>query len=86
MQVWGIKKFDSRDGKIFSSRQNLGRLWGLPASFPMGARSDSFGRKWQWRGPEYSPPTSAEIKNGGATPPFSNVFMTECLNNNAQGL
>jgi hypothetical protein len=38
-----------------------------PASYPMGL---STGVKRQEREADYSPPPTAEVKNGGAIPPF----------------
>jgi hypothetical protein len=43
----------------------------------MGTRGNAAGRG----GADQSTPSSAEVKNGGATPPFPHVFMAWCLIN-----
>jgi hypothetical protein len=43
---------------------------GHPASYPTVARSLIFGGKAAGREADHSPPSSAEVKNGGAVPPI----------------
>jgi hypothetical protein len=51
------------------------------ASYPMGTAS-SF-PEINRPGPQadHSPPSNADVKNGGATPPLPHVFMAQCLIN-----
>jgi hypothetical protein len=41
-----------------------------PASYPMGARNSFLGGKAAGGEPDRSPPSNAEVKNGGAIPPL----------------
>jgi hypothetical protein len=41
-----------------------------PASYPMGTGVDSAGVKRLRREADHSPPSSAEVKNGGSIPPL----------------
>jgi hypothetical protein len=52
-----------RDKIFFSKPQR-------PASYPMVPGADFPGVKWTRREADCSPPSSAEVKNGGATPPL----------------
>jgi hypothetical protein len=46
------------------------------ASYPKGIGGTFLGGK-----ADLSPPSSAQVKNGGAIPPFLHVFMAYCLIN-----
>jgi hypothetical protein len=51
----------------FFSSQRPNRLWGPPSL----SNGDSFaGVKWQEREADHSPPSSREVKKGGAIPPL----------------
>jgi hypothetical protein len=52
-----------------------------PASYPNGTVGFSPGVKRQGREADHSPPSSAEVKNGGAIPPLPYVYMVWCLIN-----
>jgi hypothetical protein len=63
-------------GKRFFSTPQLS----LPVSYPMGAGDLSPGVKRQEREADYSPPSSADVKNGGAIPLLPPYFlMSLCL-------
>jgi len=49
--------------EFFSSPPRPDRLWGYPASYPMGTRGSLPGGKGPGREADDSPPSSAEIKN-----------------------
>jgi hypothetical protein len=56
-------------GKIlFSTPERPDRLWGHPASFSTESRDSFPGSKGPRREAVNSPPTSTEVKNGGAIP------------------
>jgi hypothetical protein len=72
----GWPGFDSLQCKIFffstMARPTLGPTqppihWGLGAFSPRA--------KWQECETDHSPPSNAEVKKVGATPPLSHVFM-----------
>jgi hypothetical protein len=66
--------------RIFSSPRRPDRLWGYPASYPMGTGGSFPGIKAAGREADHSPPTSAEDKKMWiftSTPPYA--FMTSCL-------
>jgi hypothetical protein len=44
-------------------------------------RALPLGVKWPGREADHSPPSSTEVKNGGAIPPLPHVFMAWRLNN-----
>jgi hypothetical protein len=57
--------------RFFSPPQRPDRLWGLPSLLSNGYRGAlSPEVKPQEREADHSPPSSAEVKNGGAIPPF----------------
>jgi hypothetical protein len=51
-----------------------------PASYPLGTGALSPGVKRLGREADHSPPSSAEIENGGAIPPLSTRFHDVVLN------
>jgi hypothetical protein len=62
--------------RFFSSPQHADRLWGPPSppiKWVPGALSP--GVKQQGHEADHSPPSNAEVKNGGAIPP-----LPPCLN------
>jgi hypothetical protein len=42
-------------------------------SYPMGTGGSFPGVKWQGREADHSPPSSAEVKKGGAIPPLTHM-------------
>jgi hypothetical protein len=58
--------------KFFSTSQGPDRLWGPLSLLTNGYRGDYFPREVKRSGREAdrSPPSSAEVKNGGGMPPF----------------
>jgi hypothetical protein len=70
VRMAGQAGFDSWQGReifLYSSIQADSGV--QPASYPMGTSGPSLGIKRPGRETEHSPPTSAEVKNGGAIPP-----------------
>jgi hypothetical protein len=74
----GNPGFESRQGQDFSLLHSVRTGSGAyAASYPTGT-----GVKRQGREADHSPPSSAEVKNGGAIPPIPQyVFMAWCLIN-----
>jgi hypothetical protein len=76
----GRPGFDSRQFKIF-----LFSIASTPTLMPNQPHIQwvpwviSPGVKWQRREADHSPPSSAEVKKGGARHPLSHVFMAQCL-------
>jgi hypothetical protein len=54
-----------------------------PALYPMGTGGDSLGVKRPKRESDNSPPSSTEVKNGGAIPPllYISLWLRVSLNN-----
>jgi hypothetical protein len=65
----------------------LERIWfgAHPAFHPMGTRGFFPGAKRQGREANHSPPSNAEVKNGGAVPPLRMRHMVWCLVKQAYG-
>jgi hypothetical protein len=63
--------------RFFFSLQRPDRLWGPPSLLSNGYQGLLLrGAKRQGREADHSPPSSAEVKNGGAMPPLPPyVFM-----------
>jgi hypothetical protein len=82
MQQWvtaGRPGFDSLQGQEFSLVHSIQTGSGVhPASYP-GALSPGVERPGSEA--DHSPPSSAEVKKGGAIPPLPHVFMAWCLSN-----
>jgi hypothetical protein len=49
-----------------------------PASYPTGTRGDFPGVKRPGREGDQSPPSSAEVKNGGAIPSLAHMSSWHC--------
>jgi hypothetical protein len=61
-------------GKRFSPLRSVQTDSGAHAvSYPMGAAGYFSGVKWPRRKTDYSPPSSAKVKNGGAIPPLPHM-------------
>jgi hypothetical protein len=77
---WLDAWFDFRQSKIFLF-PTISRPAVRPTQPPihMGTADDFPGEKQSGREADHSPPSSAEVKNGGAIPPVPH--MTECLIN-----
>jgi hypothetical protein len=74
MSSYGLDDPSSILGKtgFFSTPQHPGRLWGPPNLLSNGYR----GAKQPGREADHSPPSSTEVKNGGAISPLSTyAFM-----------
>jgi hypothetical protein len=56
--------------RLFSTPQHPDRFWGPLSLLSNGHQGVSLGRKWPGREAEDSPPSSAEVKKGGAIPPL----------------
>jgi hypothetical protein len=79
---------ESQQGQNFSLLHNVQTGSGArPASYPMDTGGDFPGRvKRPGREADHWPPSSSEVKNGGAIPPSPPyAFMTQCLINWTQG-
>jgi hypothetical protein len=64
-----------RDKKFFSTPERSDRLWG-PVSYPMGTGGSLLpGVKRQGREADHTPPSSAEVKNGGAIRPLPHISL-----------
>jgi hypothetical protein len=59
-----------RDKRFFSTPYRPDQLGAYSASYPMSPGSSFFGVKRPGRETDHSPPSSAEVKNGGAIPPL----------------
>jgi hypothetical protein len=59
--------------------QRLDRLWGHSNSLSNVYRGPSPGVKRQGREGDYSPPSSAEVKNGGAIPALTYTSSRRCV-------
>jgi hypothetical protein len=70
---YGMDRQGSTLGRVkrfFSSPQRPDRLWGAPSLLSSGYRGRFSGCKRPEREADDSPPSSSEIKNGGAVPPL----------------
>jgi hypothetical protein len=67
------------DKRFLSTPQRRERLWGPPASSLMGTGVSFSGVKRPRIEADYSPPSTAEAKNGRAIPPLPYAFMAWCL-------
>jgi hypothetical protein len=63
--------FDSRQGQDFSLLHSV--QTSLRRTHPLGARGVFPGVKRPGREADHSPPSNAEVKNGGAIPPLSHM-------------
>jgi hypothetical protein len=67
----GVRIWSGRDKRFFSTPQSPGRLWGPLSLLSNGYRGALFpGVKRLGREADHSPPSSSEVKNGGAVPPL----------------
>jgi hypothetical protein len=66
----------------FLAMQDLPLLCSVQTTFTQELPGPpSPGIKWQGREADYSPQSSAEVKNGGAIPTLPHVFMAQCVTN-----
>jgi hypothetical protein len=71
LTVWS-RLPQGQDSSLLHSNQTAS--WAHPAPCLMGAGGTIYpGFKWLGRGADYSPPSSAEVKNGGALPPLPHM-------------
>jgi hypothetical protein len=75
---YGLDNLGSIPGtaRFFFSPQRPARVWGPLSLLSNGYRGSLPGGKRQGSEADHSPPTSAEVKNGGAIPPPTHTFMT----------
>jgi hypothetical protein len=77
---WG--SIHGRGKKFFPTLQHPDWLCGPPSLLSNGDWGlFTWGVKWLGHEADYSPPSSAEIKNVGAIPPLPHIFMVWCLIN-----
>jgi hypothetical protein len=70
-RLGGRGSIPGRGKRFFSNPQRLDRLWGPPSILCNGYLGLFYpGANWQGRKADHSPPSTAEIKNGGAIPQF----------------
>jgi hypothetical protein len=72
---------DSRRGQETFLHKDQAGSGAHPASYTMGTEAVPPGVKRQGREADHSPPSSAQVKNGGAIPPLPLAFMAWCLIN-----
>jgi hypothetical protein len=67
--------FNSRQGQGIFFYLTSGRVWSPPSLLQNGRSSVSPGVSRQGREADHSTPSNAEVKNGGAIPPFPNMSL-----------
>jgi hypothetical protein len=73
MDGWGLISSEGNNFTFSTASKLALRPTQFPIQWVLGA--PSLGVKWQGHEADHSPPSSAEVKNGGALPPFPHIFM-----------
>ena len=68
-----VHDFRERGKKLFCAQKRPDRLWGPHSHLPMGTRDFLSRLKRPERHADYSPPSSAEVKNSGA------IHLLSCM-------